>query len=167
MVYTAFEEEKFRAQVDKALKTVVTILDTTRTPRYAEEQDHVYEDKYALADFMTNTAIASYINVLERFGLDESKLRRLCQVVHQDKRSVTLRFAMEDSCSFLKEKDVKVLVRGEVEHIVEATETTRGSLLGMTGPSEKKTTVKSKVSKTVHEHHWNVGFSYRLFTQEK
>jgi hypothetical protein len=102
--YTVFDEERFRAQVDKALRTVVTILDTNRNPRYAEEQDHVYEDKYALADFMTNTAIVSYINVLERFGLDESKLRQLCQVVHQDKRSVTLRFAMEDSCSFLEEK---------------------------------------------------------------
>ena len=148
MVYTSFEEEKFRAQVDKALKTVLTILDTTRTPRYAEEKDHVYEDKFALADIMTNTAVASYINVLERFGLDDAKLRQLCQVVHQDKRSVTLRFAMEDSCSFLKEKDVKVLTHGEVEHVVEATETTVGSILGF-NPPQKETTVRSKVSKKV------------------
>jgi hypothetical protein len=148
MVYTSFEEEKFRAQVDKALKTVSTILDTTRTPRYAEEQDHAYEDKYALADIMTNTAIASYINVLERFGLEESRLRQLCQVVHQDKRSVTLRFAMEDSCSFLEEKDVKVSTHGEVEHVVEATEKTVGSILGLK-PPHKETTVRSKVSRKV------------------
>jgi hypothetical protein len=148
MVYTSFEEEKFRAQVDKALKTVSTILDTTRTPRYAEEQDHVYEDKYALAEILTSTAVASYINVLERFGLDESKLRQLCQVVHQDKRSVTLRFAMEDSCSFIEEKDVKVYTHGEVEHVVEATETPEGSILGLKR-SQKQTTVRSKLSKKV------------------
>jgi hypothetical protein len=148
MVYTSFEEVQFKAQVDKALKTVLTILDTTRTPRYAEEQDHVYEDKYALADIMTNTAIASYINVLERFGLEESKLRQLCRVVHQNKRSVTLRFAMEDSCSFLKEEDVKVSTHGEVQHVVEATETTPGSILGLKR-SQKQTTVRSKLSKKV------------------
>lgn len=148
MVYTSFDEEKFRFQVDKALKTVSTILDTTRNPRYAEEQDHVYEDKYALADIMTNTAIASYINILERFGLGESKLRQLCRVVHQDKRSVTLRFATEDSCSFLKEKDVKIYTHGEVEHVVETTEKTVGSVLGLK-PPDKETTVRSKVSKKV------------------
>ena len=157
VTYSAFQEEQFRRRVDKALKTVATILDITRTPRYAEEQDHQYDDKYALANFMTNTAIASYINVLERMGLDESKLQKLCQAVHEEHRSVTLRFAAEDSCAFLSEKDVTILSQDK-EHVMESTETT-GNLFG----SSKTQTVKSKVSKKVREYHWKVGVSFKLF----
>ena len=159
--YSAFQEEQFRRRVDKALKTVATILDNQRTPRYAQEIDHQYDDKFALANFMTNTAIASYTNVLERMGMDQDKLEILCKAVHEDKRSVTLRFAAEDSCGFLFEKDVNVLVH-DVEQTTESSESTsRGVLGGAT--SNKTQTAKTKVSKKIKEFHWDVGVSYKLF----
>jgi len=157
VTYSAFQEDQFRRRVDKALKTVATILDTTRTPRYAEEQDHQYDDKYELANFMTNTAIASYINVLERMGLGAEKLQKLCDAVHQEKRSVTLRFAAEDSCVFLLEKDVNVLSH-DTEHVVKSTTETSGVLGGT-----KTQTVSSKVERKVREYHWDVGVTYKLF----
>jgi hypothetical protein len=51
--------------VKKALKAVETILDTTRHPVWPDETDHTYDDKYALVEAMTNTAIASYVTVFE------------------------------------------------------------------------------------------------------
>jgi hypothetical protein len=42
--------------VAKALKKVETILDTTRSPRLAKEEEHKhedkYDDKYALIEFL-------------------------------------------------------------------------------------------------------------------
>ena len=140
--YSSFEEDQFRRQVDRALKTVATILDVNRNPKYAQDQDHTYDDKYALADLMTNTAIAAYLNLLERMGLDESKLRQLIDIVHSDKRSVTLRFAAQDSCVFLKEQEVSVVDPHSREYTVESTETSKGLLRN----TQKQKTVTSKVS---------------------
>jgi hypothetical protein len=159
--YSAFQEEQFRRRVDKALKTVATILENQRTPRYAQEIDHKYDDKFALANFMTNTAIASYTNVLERMGMDQDKLEKLCKAVHEDKRSVTLRFAAEDSCGFLFEKDVNVLMH-DFEQSTESSESTNRGVLG-TVASNKSQTTKTKVSKKIKEFHWDIGVSYKLY----
>lgn len=57
--------------MDKALERVRTILDATRLPRLAhEEEDHKYNDKFTLVEFLMNTGISAQINALERLGLD-------------------------------------------------------------------------------------------------
>jgi hypothetical protein len=159
MKFTAFHEEQFRRQVDQALNQVETILDVTRTPTYAEDQDHSYNDKYALAEFLTNTAVAAQMNVLEHMGLDEEKLHKLSDIVHQEKRSVTLRFAALESCSFLKEQVVKVPSH-EHEYQVETSKQTFG-LFGSSKNVEE--TMKAKVSRSITEYHWKVSHSYTLF----
>ena len=52
-----------------ALKTVTNILDAERHPVIAADEPHEYADKYALAEFLTNTAIAATINALTATGL--------------------------------------------------------------------------------------------------
>jgi hypothetical protein len=37
-----FDEHRFREQVNKALKSVKTVLDNTRCPQYAADVPHVY-----------------------------------------------------------------------------------------------------------------------------
>ena len=85
-----FDEYQFRRQVDQGLETVRRVLENTRSPTYAADSDHAYSDKYALSEFLANSALAAQINVLERMGVDAEKLRRLKEM--SAKRSVTLRF---------------------------------------------------------------------------
>jgi hypothetical protein len=37
-----FDESRFLGQVDRALKSVRTVLDNTRNPQYAADVPHVY-----------------------------------------------------------------------------------------------------------------------------
>ena len=60
--------------VAKALESVESILDTTRNPVLPEDAEHTYEDKYALAEFVVNSAIASYGNVLNHIGVRDNIL---------------------------------------------------------------------------------------------
>lgn len=52
MKLSTFDGHRLHASVDKALQQVKSILDTTRNPRLAEHEEHKYDDKYALAEFV-------------------------------------------------------------------------------------------------------------------
>jgi hypothetical protein len=108
-----FIEWRFRASVENAVRSVEQILGTTRNPRLLEDEDHVYEDKYALAEFLTNTVVAAQMNVLGAFGVTDEIFDELWKTVHEEKRSVTLRFQAEQSTRFVKEEEVKVV---KMEH---------------------------------------------------
>lgn len=68
MVQQNFNEDLFRAQVDKALQIVRTILENSKNPTYAADVHHKYDDKYLLADTLTNVTISALLNVLEMWG---------------------------------------------------------------------------------------------------
>jgi len=156
-----FHEQQFRSQVESALELVQQVLDVNRKPRLAEDMDHEYDDKYALAEFLTNTTIAAQMNILERMGLTGNKLPRLYDMVHVDKRSVTLVFETEDTCTFSKEQLVDV-VKHNVEHVVETSKTSSSSIFG--GSSQTKSqSVKHKVIQKCKEYHWKVSAQYRVF----
>jgi hypothetical protein len=161
MKYTAFHEQQFHELVKKALDSVQKILDVNRNPRITEDMDHQYDDKYALAEFLTNTTIAAQMNFMERMGLSEDKLRRLYNMVHVDKRSVTICFEAEDTCSFLKEQQMDVAKHG-VEHVVETSKTTSGAMFGGSS-SQKRENLKHKVIQKVSEYHWKIAAQYRIF----
>jgi hypothetical protein len=161
MKYTMFHEQQFRSQVESALDSVQRVLDVNRKPRLAEDMDHEYDDKYALAEFLTNTTIAAQMNILERMGLTEDKLKHLYDMVHVDKRSITLVFEAEDTCTFLKEQLVDV-VKHNTDHVVETAKTSSGGIFG-TSSSQKNQSVKHKVIQKVREYHWKVAAQYRVF----
>lgn len=136
--------------VNDAIQSVQTILNHTRHPQLAEHEPHSYHDKYVLAEFLTNTAVASYLNAFEALvGWDRTTglLDNLLQA-HQKGDSVRLRFEPSVTCDFLKEQEVQV-----EEQQVEVQET--GGLLGLS-------TRKVKVSKTIKEFQWLVGLSYNV-----
>jgi hypothetical protein len=64
-----FNEAEFRDRVERALVTVRTVLDNTRNPTYPADVPHRYDDKYLLAEYLTNTATASVLNALDAIGL--------------------------------------------------------------------------------------------------
>ena len=167
------------SSVAKATQQVQSILDHTRHPRLAEDEpEHTYDDKYALAEFVTNTAIAAQMNALEKLGLDGDKWQTVAQWVHQDQKTVTMRWEARDSCAFFKERDVDVVT---FERSVETTSTTTNtgtgapqsnnnnnnataaSAGGASAGGKTDTTSKVKVVTKVKEYHWKVEVSHRLF----
>lgn len=154
---------------------VQTVLDNTRQPRLAEDEVHTYDDKYALAEFLTNTSIASQMNALERLGLDPEKIMIVMGWVHPHSssstrsHSVTLRFIAEDTCQFMMEQEVDMNMGITVSHEIEKTTTmkmqemtTGPSLFGGGGNNTKTETVKTKVITKVKEYHWRVIVTYRI-----
>lgn len=50
-----FDENRFREQVNRALKSVKTVLDNTRCPQYAADVPHVY----GMLSFLSFTTLTS------------------------------------------------------------------------------------------------------------
>lgn len=124
--------------------------------------DHKYDDKFALLEFMTNTGIAALKNALERLGLDDTKFETVSRLVHEEKRSVMLRFEAETACSFLKEQDVDI---PSVEYTT-ASNTKSSSIFGGGGnPNVIEQTVRQQVIIKVKEYHWKVQIGYRVLVQ--
>ena len=57
--------------------------------------DHPYEDKYALIEFVTNSTIGSFANVLQLMGVED--LEKPLEWVHSKKQAVTLSFEATES----------------------------------------------------------------------
>mmetsp|Transcript_26416 Transcript_26416/g.47909 ORF Transcript_26416/g.47909 Transcript_26416/m.47909 type:complete len:983 (-) Transcript_26416:1528-4476(-) len=151
-------EQLFRRQVNDALKSVQKILNLTRTPRYAaDSEESVYEDKFGLAEFLTNVALAAQLNTLERMGLTKDKLQELFEIVHKEQRSVTLRFEAHETCAFLDEKIVTIeSPRQEVLSMkIEETKSEDAT-------SATTTNYERKVVTKVTEYRWNVHVEYTL-----
>jgi hypothetical protein len=148
--HTTFTDVVFNEQVAKALRDVDRILDLDRNPRLAEDVSHVYTDKYALANTLTNTAIIAQINVLDRLGLTKDVIQTL-----DSTKATTLRFQASDSCEFVKEQVVDVPIPTALQTTEETT--TTGSFVGKT----KKSTVKEVVNR-VKEFHWNVHVNWEI-----
>jgi hypothetical protein len=145
-------EVVFKRRVKDALRDVDRILELGRNPRLAEDVDHAYSDKYALASTLTNTTIVAQMNVLDRgFGLTKEVLQKL----DASDKPTTLRFQAWDACKFVKEQSVDVKP-SKVTKTTEDTQTT-GTFFGST----KKSTVTEMV-KRVREFHWTVESKWEL-----
>mmetsp|Transcript_16994 Transcript_16994/g.37132 ORF Transcript_16994/g.37132 Transcript_16994/m.37132 type:complete len:1009 (-) Transcript_16994:24-3050(-) len=161
MKYTNFDELTFRNSVEKALRKVKAILVTEKNPRMAEEEsDHKWDDKYGLAEFLTNTSVASQLNILEQLGLDEKNLEAVMKWVEEEKQTVTMHFQAEDGCSFLKEQEQEISTT-DVTTETRVSQEAQSSFFGATSTNwnDKKTT---RVIQRVKEYHWKVFVSYKL-----
>ena len=98
-----FNELTFKKKLDVALAEVKKILDTSRSPQRADEVHHGYEDKYSLSEFLTNSTLASVLNVLNSLGLDDEKLSVLVQRAKKG-LSVWLELEGSETCQFLREQ---------------------------------------------------------------
>ena len=137
-----FEDAKFKSKLDRAMKKVRTVLDLNKHPKYPEDVPHEYNDKYLLAEFLTNGSIASHLNVLECLGL---KAQDIPTIIGWSKdRSVSLRFAATERCEFLREETRE-----------ESSATLETSFLW--------TTKKEKVITKITEYIWKFDVEYELF----
>lgn len=135
--------------VDQALERVRVILQTTRHPYVAhEDDDHQYDDKFALAEGLIRTGIAAQINALECLGLDHQKTKQILIWIHQNNQAVRLRFQAEDMCSFVKEETVEI--RNLEKRTVKSTR----------NRSRRKTLTEVVVK--MREYHWKISVNYRI-----
>lgn len=135
---------------------VKQILEANRNPKMAADVDHEYENKYHLAEQLTNMAIASHMNCLEQLGLTLNILQELKAAASNGNtlsKSITLRFQAAEACTFLKEQTVEV-----PSNTTYKEETTEETQLGGTS---KKTSIHS-FTKRVKEYHWKVDCKWIL-----
>ena len=156
---------------------VERILEAERHPVLAADEPHDYNDKFALAEFLTNTGVAALLNALMALGLQPDQLSTLCDWINVSKKTVTLRFLAEDVCTFLKEEDVEVKrPTGEHEYVTTTKTTTEqppphkigvgfhfgGGGSAASSSKEETTTTTSRVVVRVKEYHWKVGARYKI-----
>ena len=150
-------EPDFRQRVSGALSTVGTILQGTRTPTLAEVgTNHTYSDKYELSEFLTNTAIAAQLNVLERMGLDSATLTQLREM--SAARSVSLRLKSKEECRFAKEVETE---HENHRQLVEEVQTVAPDDDGDVVVIEEKTTKRKVITKST-TYHWTYAVEYQL-----
>eukprot|EP01103_Thecamoeba_quadrilineata_P006172 TRINITY_DN158_c0_g1_i2.p1 TRINITY_DN158_c0_g1~~TRINITY_DN158_c0_g1_i2.p1 ORF type:complete len:614 (-),score=176.86 TRINITY_DN158_c0_g1_i2:1579-3375(-) len=137
-----FHEATFLRQLNTALVRVRTILDNTRDPQYAANVSHNYQDKYLLAEFLTNTALAGTLNGLQLIGLNDSNLILFRKWAHT--RTVTLSLKSEEACSFERE------ATRSVESPVSRTTTVFG------------VSVTDKVVTKITEYFWKFVVKYEI-----
>eukprot|EP00005_Dracoamoeba_jomungandri_P004063 CAMPEP_0174252518 /NCGR_PEP_ID=MMETSP0439-20130205/1954_1 /TAXON_ID=0 /ORGANISM="Stereomyxa ramosa, Strain Chinc5" /LENGTH=954 /DNA_ID=CAMNT_0015333069 /DNA_START=71 /DNA_END=2935 /DNA_ORIENTATION=+ len=143
----AFNESRFRNQVDRALQQVRTILDNTRHPDFPADVSHEYKDKYLLANFLTNTAFASQLTCLQSLGLSSSDLITLIEWATS--RSVTLCFTAEERCKF--DREVTREVESPTKYVKETVSTSGNK------------TKTHKIVTTVTDYYWKIDIEYELF----
>ena len=139
---------RFRERVAGALVRVRQILDSTRAPQLPADVAHSYDDKYALAEFLSNAGLAALLNALERVGVDASALRAMLAWAAQH-HIVTLRLQCQQTCRFERtdSRDVEAS-----ERVVNRTRQ------GGAPVEQSEVTVVTKVV----EHVWDLALQWEL-----
>eukprot|EP01032_Pedospumella_encystans_P031936 gene31936-36056_t len=103
-----YNEHAMRAKIDECLKTVAVVLDNNKaaTIAGADRVSHQYEDKYLLANNLTNMSIVCILNSLELMGVSHAELCALKSWSAQ--RAVTLKYERKLKCKFIKEIEREV-----------------------------------------------------------
>jgi len=153
-----FSEYQFKRSVAKALESVESILDTTRNPVLPEDAEHTYEDKYALAEFVVNSAIASYGNVLHHIGVKDNVLDQALHWYQDDKSTVELQFEGKTWSEFVKEEE-RMTTDSE-------TETDIVTKLYNAASRTKTETVKVKTKVFDLHHTLNIQLDFKIKTKD-
>jgi hypothetical protein len=114
-LYTVYDENRFRQQVDKAVTSIKTVLDNTKQPGIPSAIAHAYDDKYAMINVITNNLIGATLNCLALLGMTQEKLAQMKEF--GKRHSVTLRFSSKES-SWYSRKGVLMGQLGKVMFIV-------------------------------------------------
>ncbi|KAL3805783.1 hypothetical protein HJC23_007744 [Cyclotella cryptica] len=173
----------FQQKIQSQLLRVRSLLNTPSTaypysyPRhqrspvyFSDYPKHAYQDKFGLAEFLTNVAIASQMNVLDVLGVDEEKFRLMHRIVNglasgheMGGRSdpyagcnrLILRFTAEENCnSFDQEQSISA---------------DSGDSIGTPTSVRRKSTdqvqrlfAKKNINRDNKDHHWKVTVDYTI-----
>ena len=109
-----FQDFVFRERVDKCLEKTRLLLHQTKRLAIPEDVAHQYNDKYLVAEYLTNSAIGCFSSSLIKLGLSASNLTKLVSWART--QDVSLRLEVTERCVFLKEtkRDLASATRNEV-----------------------------------------------------
>ena len=95
---TATAMTDMRGDLDRSMRVVRTLLDTTRNPQLPANVPHAYADKYHLVETAARGAISAQLRALGLLGLGAREIGVL-QTRGKD-RTTTLAFEVEQRCTF-------------------------------------------------------------------
>jgi hypothetical protein len=114
-----YDSGTMQQKIDASLRRAALVLSSNREAvlRPADGVQHQYNDKYLLADHLTNTAQVCYLSSFEEIGLSRAKVAVLKG--WSSRRSVSLRFERKQRCQFVREieKDVEDPTRVQVDSV--------------------------------------------------
>jgi len=150
LLMSEFDKVKFEQSLQHALERIQLILDNNRTLTRPNNVKHTYADKYLLGEFLTTTLLGSLFNTIEALGVNKKDIQTLQEWATT--RSVTLRFASEETCSFLRKKERKV-------------ETNLGSSFasGILGRISPRRLISEKIISKVTDFIWSFSYSWEIF----
>ncbi|CAM9738306.1 unnamed protein product [Chrysoparadoxa australica] len=164
---STFAEARFKQRVTEAVAKVKTLLQNTRRPQYPADVQHKYIDKYLLVERLGALSIEALIAVFRLLGVDHAlstdlpaspfaEVEWLDQVKQWQAKgsSVTLRFASEQRCRFIKMK------KRMVEDPRSSTTTVTSSSSWRPGRSTTEYTHRTKTEIT--EWFWTLEHSYNI-----
>jgi hypothetical protein len=73
----SFNEQVFRKKVSNCLSIATQVLERNKHLDTPDNVSHRYEDKYLVADYLTNAGIISYLNCLVKLGVSPEQLGQL------------------------------------------------------------------------------------------
>ena len=138
-----FYFQQFDNQVKKALETVQTIIDNTKEPKKFDDIPHVYQDKYLLANFITNATLLSQMKSLELIGLTPELLKKL--KTKSQTNTIILSFKTDEKREFIKEHKYQ--------------EKSKKSTIETKGNKKKETYTEN----TIIEYYWKYTIKYEIF----
>ena len=142
-----FQEHCFSQKMSEVMVQARSVLERARDPALAGDVAHQYEDKFALAETLTNAAAQAILNVLALLQVDAEKLKVMKQWAAN--RSVTLRLRGSETCEFVRHEQYEEESRDQ--HVAEVKSRVMGT-----------TTITSKTVTTIHEYFWAFTASYEL-----
>eukprot|EP00754_Rhynchopus_humris_P033509 Rhum_TRINITY_DN15470_c14_g1::Rhum_TRINITY_DN15470_c14_g1_i1::g.158769::m.158769 len=146
--------DELKLKISAGVQTVKKVLHANRNPKFADQVQHKYRDKYFLAEALTGAACASTASVLELLGLSSKGFATLVEWAAE--KSVTLSLRSTETCAFVKKAN------RDVESSTKHTREVKKS--GIMGTSSSTTT--HKVITTITEYFWTRTVRYELFAFE-
>lgn len=139
---------EFSTKVKLALERTKDFLHKTKFPVFLPDADHVYEDKFLLAEFLVNNAFEAVVRTWHYLGIDENILRRL-KAWSENSETVYVKFHSEERCTHngFRVYEAPSMTREEIK--------VKTSLFFETTASHTSYT-------TINESTWTHAFSYQI-----
>ena len=140
-------QTQFKRKVENALSTLRKHLDSEKNaPVLAEKVPHVYVDKFCLAEQLTNLAVASWLESLEKMGANQDALRSLAAQAVRNKKRVTIKLTSTQKVEFVRKEQREVPSDTKVE----------SNSTGIFGQTP------TRVVHTVTDYYWNITHGYEI-----
>jgi len=152
---------------ERALELVRNVLSSQKSPRVLTSSEfHLYEDKYAVCDFLGTVSLNAIFGLLDLMGLEEERVPFFHNIAQQQGKGLTMRFISKCKCEFLEEYEAK---KEMMSHVVEYdiskkdTAVFNPSIPFITKKTQQNASVESRTFVKVKEYKWLFTLEYKIY----